>query len=91
MATISVEHPHALGLDEATRRAQEVIREFGERLKAEIHWNGPHATFKGTGFSGTASVQATRVAVEVDLSLLLRPMKSKIESRLKKAIHERFS
>jgi putative polyhydroxyalkanoate system protein len=91
MATISVEHAHTLGQDEALKRAHEVIQEFGERLKAEIEWTGTNATFKGTGFTGTAQVLPQNIAISVDLSMLLRPLKGKIESRLEKALEERFS
>lgn len=90
MATIRVEHKHALTRDEAIERARNVIREFSERLKAEVRWSGPDATFKGTGFSGTAKVDDGLVHVSVDLSLVLRPMKAKIESKLAKALEERF-
>ena len=91
MASIAVEHRHGLGQEEALKRAHDLIREFGSRLNADIRWDGPNATFKGTGFSGTAKVAADLIAVTVDLSLVLRPMRSKIESRLESSIKERFS
>ncbi len=91
MATIAVEHRHELGEEEALRRAHELIRQFGARLKADIQWDGANATFKGSGFSGGAQVSATRLVVTVDLSLVLRPLKGKIESGLEKAMRERFT
>lgn len=91
MATIQVKHQHALTQDEAIQRAKDVIREFGERLKAEIKWSGSNATFKGSGFSGSAIVREGHVSVDVDLSLVLRPMKSKIEDKLVTKLRERFA
>ncbi len=91
MATIAVERPHKLGQEEALKRAQELLQSFGARLGADVEWNGPHATFKGSGFFGSALVAADKVQVSIDLSLLLRAMKGKIESRLTRAMEERFS
>lgn len=90
MPVIKVERSHALGEEEATRRAKELIREFADRLKADVKWNGQDASFKGTGFTGSARVAADSIAVNVDLGMLLSPMKGKVETRLKAAIDEKF-
>lgn len=91
MPKIRVERQHTLGQDEALKRAHDIVRDLGERLKATIEWIGPDATFKGTGFTGSASVAADSIAVAVDLSLLLSPIKGKVETRLQKALEEKFS
>ena len=91
MATISLVHNHTLSPEEALKRAQDLVKEVGNRLKAEISWNGPNATFKGSGFTGNAQLRPGAIALDVDLGLLLRPMKGKIESKLEQAIQERFA
>lgn len=91
MATISVQHSHTLGRDEAIKRAEAMLQDFHDRLKVDVSWNGPTASFKGTGFSGTARVTDTQIAFDMDLGLLLRPMKSKIEGRVDKILREKFT
>lgn len=91
MATISVERNHGLAQQEALERAKKLVADFAGRLKADVTWNGNDATFKGTGFKGGAKVTDDRVAIDVDLGMLLRPMKSKIESRLKEELQTQFA
>jgi putative polyhydroxyalkanoate system protein len=90
MATISVAKTHGLGQDEALRRAQELCRTLADRLKAEITWTSRGATFKGSGFTGTALVSGDKVTVDVDLGLMLRPLKNKITSRIEQQLDEKF-
>lgn len=91
MPVIKVERKHTLGQDEALKRAHALVGDLATRLNAEIEWDGGEAKFKGTGFKGAASVNADSIAVNLDLSMLLSPMKSKIESRLTTALEEKFA
>jgi putative polyhydroxyalkanoate system protein len=91
MAIIKVAKAHTLGQEEALKRAQELVRDLGQKLKADVKWDGPRATLKGTGFSGKADVSADKVAVDVDLSFMLSPMKGKIESKIEQALQEKFA
>ena len=91
MSTIHVEHRHTLGPDEARRRAEEVISEIGDRINADINWEGSTASFKGTGFSGKAHLSDSSIALDVDLSLILRPLKGKIEERIGRWLDKRFT
>ena len=88
MATIRFEHKHGLTQDEAIQRVKDVVEEFSEKVKADVRWNGPNATFKGSGFSGAATVQDGRVSIDVELGLLLRPLKAKIEERINRMLRE---
>lgn len=90
MSTIHLEQTHALGRDEALRRAQALGERLGGKLSAEIVWNGSTASFKGKGFSGSARVDEDRVAIDVDLALLLRPLKGRIESEIESALARKF-
>jgi hypothetical protein len=85
MPTFRVEHRHALPAEEAIRRVKEVLEQrVGGR--AEVVWDGHDAAFSGKGFSGKAAVKDGLVSVDVDLSLLLRPMRGTIETKLVEAL-----
>ena len=91
MATISVEKTHRLSEDEAVKRAEQICEDIGDRFDCSIVKDGKTFSFKGKGFSGAARVVGDRVAIDVDLSLVLRPLKGKIEDRIHKAIEEKFA
>lgn len=91
MATISVERNHGLTQEDALERVKEVVADFAGRLKAEVNWKGADASFKGKGFSGGAKVTDELVAIDVDLGLMLRPLKSKIASRLEDELRSKFA
>ena len=91
MSTIRVERRHSFSEPEALEKAKELVGQFAGRLNADVRWDGTRASFKGKGFSGSASVTADNVAVDVDLSLLLRPMKGSIEARLEQELNAKFA
>ncbi|MFM2153031.1 MAG: putative polyhydroxyalkanoic acid system protein gran rgn [Pseudomonadota bacterium] len=85
MPTFRVEHRHALPAEEAVRRVKEVL-ETRVGGRAEVVWDGHNASFSGKGFSGCAAIADGLVSVDVDLALLLRPMRGAIESKLVEAL-----
>lgn len=91
MSTIHVEHRHTLPADEALRRAHEFIGQIADRIKADINWDGDTAAFKGTGFSGKAKIAPGLISLDVDLSMLLRPLKGKVEARIAETLEKRFT
>lgn len=91
MSTISVERNHGLNEKEALERVKVIVAEFANKLKADVSWSGNRATFKGKGFKGDAQVTANNVSIDVDLGLLLRPMKGRIESRLEEELRSKFA
>jgi putative polyhydroxyalkanoate system protein len=92
MSTIHLEHRHTLPSEEAVRRAHEVIGQLAERIKAEIRWEGDNtAVFKGSGFSGKAKLEPNQISLDVDLGMLLRPLKGKIEERIGQTLEKRFT
>jgi len=80
MATIDITRAHTLGKEEARKRANQVL----DKLKSD----GIQGTWNGDVFNitkpatGTFTVTDTNVRVAVDLPLLLRPLKGKIEERI---------
>lgn len=91
MATISVEREHGLSEEEALERAHQLVEKFAGNLNAEVTWDGGKASFKGKGFNGGAKVTADRISVDVDLALLLRPLKATIAQKLETALDQNFA
>jgi putative polyhydroxyalkanoate system protein len=91
MATIDIRRTHALNMETVRARAEELARGMESKLGLRWRWDGdqirfdaPSGAAKGT--SGTVSVDASAVRIEVDLPLLLRAVKGMVETRIKERL-----
>jgi hypothetical protein len=95
MATIEIRFPHRTTLDDATKRARVLIQQFAtdrSEFVKELKWpEGAYAgTMDGRGFDGRFNVTATEVRIDIDLSLLTRAFKGKVETRLLQKLEAEF-
>jgi putative polyhydroxyalkanoate system protein len=87
MATIDISRTHNLGAETAKERAAALADSMKEKLGIAWRWDGDRIKFDAPsgmakGTTGTISVAATSVRVEIDLPFLLRAMKGTIESKV---------
>jgi putative polyhydroxyalkanoate system protein len=83
MAKLNIEQAHALPLDEVKRRLQELADRLSTKYGIDAKWtNDREATLKRTGVSGVITLAENKVAVLLDLSFALLPLKGKIEERI---------
>jgi hypothetical protein len=95
MATIEMSRNHSLGTTEASRRVRILVDDFTEQRKElidTVDWStdGCSAVAKGKGFTARFQVDDSTAQIEVDLSLMLRPFKKKVRSRLESKLDEVF-
>ncbi|RJO67368.1 MAG: hypothetical protein C4523_09575 [Myxococcales bacterium] len=94
MPKIRVAQTHALAREELVKRVGSFLdRLRDEKLKAadfEYKWNDAQtaAAITGKGFSGDVKVGDGEVAVALDLSLMLTPIKGKVEESLKRGLEK---
>ncbi len=93
MATIDLQRSHSLPLDEVKDRLKKLVDDFAERRKelvSKVEWSDDrsHATASGKGFKATFRVDEREARVAVDLSLMLRPFKKKVQARLEQKLEE---
>lgn len=95
MAAIDMKRSHALGIDTARERAEELAKDLEGKLGINWRWEGDTIRFQadsGTakGVSGKVAVSSSDVRVEIDLPFLLKAMKgtirSKVEDKLNKLV-----
>jgi putative polyhydroxyalkanoate system protein len=83
MAKLNIEQSHALPIDEVKRRLQELADRLSAKYGIDARWTSDReAALKRTGVSGTIKVGDDKVAVLLDLSFALIPMKGKIQERI---------
>lgn len=91
MAKIDITQSHTLPIAEARTRMQKVQAELTEKYGLSFTWEGDSLLkVSGKGVKGTIGLSATQVSVLLDLSLILTPLKGKIESRLREQLTEQL-
>jgi putative polyhydroxyalkanoate system protein len=91
VAKIRYTKPHKLGREKALKLAEAAIEEIGDKLDVTYAWNGDSISFKRPGIRGLVTINPEAVEVEVELGLLLSPMKSHIEKKIIEFFDERFA
>ncbi len=91
MATIEISRPHTLSKDDARQKAEELAKGMAEKLGIEWKWAGDTIEFHAPsgmakGAKGQVIVREKEVRVEVDLPLMLRPMKGVVEGKIKERL-----
>ncbi len=83
MAKLTIEQAHTLPVDEVRKRLEELANRLAAKYGIDAIWTSDReATLKRTGVSGKLQLLEDKVAVLLDLSFALLPMKSKIEERI---------
>jgi putative polyhydroxyalkanoate system protein len=87
MATIDIRRSHALDRQVVRQKSEELARSMEEKLGIRWRWEGEQIRFdapsgKAKGVSGSVSVDASTVRVEIDLPFLMRPIKGMVESKV---------
>jgi putative polyhydroxyalkanoate system protein len=93
MATIDIRRSHTLDNTEARSRAEALAKSLEEKLGLRWSWDGDRIRFDAPsgiakGSTGTVSVEAAAVRVEVDLPFLLRAMKGTVESKINRKLDD---
>ena len=88
MSDISVKRAHNMDLANAKEMTGRVVKDVKEafpKLVSDINWNRDQteASVKGRGFTGKFSVDATNIAIDIKLSMLTRPFKGSVETKVK--------
>ena len=82
MATIRIDRAHHLSHPDAKALVERVARDFEKRFDLAWHWEGDDVQFRRPGVSGFMHVGETNLVVEVQLGLLLSPLKPAIERQM---------
>ncbi len=87
MATIDVRRSHNLSNEEARKRAEQLAKSLEDKLGLKWKWEGDRLVFSAPsgpakGTEGSVEVGKNDVSVKIDLPLLLRMIKGKVEAKV---------
>lgn len=91
MPRIEVSRSHTLDIQEARQRADRIGKELAQKYGLECSWNGDRRlAFRRTGVQGEVQLKDGSVTVQVDLSFVLSPLRTKVEQALREGLEKEF-
>jgi putative polyhydroxyalkanoate system protein len=82
MSVIDVHRDHTLDKDHAREAAEALARDLSSQFDLNYQWEGDHLKFKRSGAKGHLNITGTDLHVHLELGMLLRPFKSRIEQEI---------
>lgn len=82
MSVIDVRRSHALDQAQARDAAETLARDLSRQFDVHYQWEGDVMTFKRSGVKGALNITPAELHVRLELGLMLRPFKSRIEQEI---------
>jgi putative polyhydroxyalkanoate system protein len=91
MPSIDITQPIHVPPEEARRRLDTFQAELQQRFGLAPAWKTPTLVeVSRTGASGSLRIEPSRIAVHIDLSFALTPLRGRIESEIRRRLAELF-
>lgn len=90
MASIDIQHAHALPDAQARMEVEAFARRLAEKFGLDWHWDGEVMHFNRSGVDGRIALGPGQLRVHAKLGMLLSAMKGPIEAEIRRALSERF-
>ena len=90
MTSIHITRPHQLDQATVRNKVQELADTLVEKLSAEYQWDQDRLVFKRIGATGFVRIGDQEVEVEINLGLILRPLKGTIEKTITEYLDQRL-
>jgi putative polyhydroxyalkanoate system protein len=84
MPKLNIEQAHSLPLEEVKKRLQALADRLSAKYGIDARWvSETEAAVKRIGVTGKITCSADKVTVFLDLSMMLTPLKGKVENRVR--------
>lgn len=90
MPTITIQRRHKLDHKKAKTVAQRIAKDLQKRFDLECIWDGDKVLFERPGISGEMRLGKSSVALDVQLSFLMTPLKGPIEHAIRSEFDKLF-
>jgi putative polyhydroxyalkanoate system protein len=91
MSKIHMKYKHALGPQETRDRVEEIAKELKREYKIDYAWKGDRLLFRRSGAAGNLDLGDGFIELDINLGLVLSPLKGKIEQAIKQNIAAKMS
>lgn len=82
MSTIDVRRNHTLDESHAREAAESLAQDLSRQFDVDYQWDGDLLRFKRSGVKGHMDLSPDTIHVHLELGLMLRPFKSRIEQEI---------
>jgi putative polyhydroxyalkanoate system protein len=86
MPTFTVVREHGQEAEQVRSAVEALAAELRREYGGDYAWQGDALRFAGRGVAGAIRVEPERVTVEVELALLLRPLRGRIEDEVRQRL-----
>jgi putative polyhydroxyalkanoate system protein len=90
MPTITIQRRHKLDPKKAKAVAQKIAKDLHKRFDLECTWDGDNVSFHRPGVTGEMRLGKSNVALNVQLSFLMTPLKGPIEHAIRSEFDKLF-
>jgi putative polyhydroxyalkanoate system protein len=82
MSTIDITRQHNLDHEHARGAAETLAADLSKQYDVNYQWDGDVVQFKRSGVKGYLEVRPEELQVHLELGMMLRPFRNKIESEI---------
>lgn len=82
MSVIDVHRPHTLDKEHAIQAAETLAKDLSSQFDVDYQWQGDQLKFKRSGVKGHLNITPTDPHIQLELGMMLRPFKSRIEQEI---------
>ena len=82
MSVIDVHRPHNLDKEHAREAAEALAKDLSSQFDVNYQWEGDQLKFKRSGVKGHLTISPADLHIHLELGMMLRPFKSKIEQEI---------
>lgn len=86
--TLKIVRQHALGIEEARRRVDQLADELAAKLRLTHRWEGDHLRVSGTGVTGRIIVEESLVEVHVKMGLGMMVFRESVRNAIEDSIDD---
>jgi putative polyhydroxyalkanoate system protein len=84
MSVIEVSRPHQLDKSHAVKAADDLAKSLSDQFHVHYTWDDQILRFRRTGVKGQLEVNPDTIHIRMELGLLLRPFRDRIEKEIHK-------
>ncbi|KPQ29775.1 MAG: putative polyhydroxyalkanoic acid system protein [Marinobacter excellens HL-55] len=82
MSVIDIHRAHTLDKEHAREAAETLAKDLSKQFDVNYQWEGDLLRFKRSGVKGQLDIAENDLHIRLELGLMLRPFKSRIEQEI---------
>jgi putative polyhydroxyalkanoate system protein len=82
MSVIDIHRAHSLDKSHAREAAETLAKDLSRQFDVNYEWEGDRLRFKRSGIKGKLEISEQELHIHLELGLMLRPFKSRIEQEI---------